>query len=59
MLLRDDDGNSHIGVPIKFEGEPAAPDLNLPAYGADSEHLARETGLGEAAINTLKGRDAI
>jgi len=59
MLLRDDDGHAHIGVPIKFEGEPAVPDLRLPAYGADSEHLAREMGLSETAIDALKGRNAI
>lgn len=33
MLLRDDDGNPHIGPPIRFASEPARPDLRLPALG--------------------------
>ena len=35
MLLKDGAGNSHIGPAIKFRGEPAKPDLRLPAYGED------------------------
>ena len=59
MLLKDDSGNSHIGVPIKFQEEAARADLRLPEYGADSERLAREVGLDEARIQALKSRNAI
>jgi crotonobetainyl-CoA:carnitine CoA-transferase CaiB-like acyl-CoA transferase len=37
MLLHDDAGNSHIGVPIKFRSEPGRPDFALPKLG---EHNA-------------------
>jgi crotonobetainyl-CoA:carnitine CoA-transferase CaiB-like acyl-CoA transferase len=33
MLLRDAQGNPHIGPAIKFENEPVKPDFNLPEYG--------------------------
>jgi crotonobetainyl-CoA:carnitine CoA-transferase CaiB-like acyl-CoA transferase len=33
MLLRDTQGNPHIGPAIKFGNEPAKPDFNLPEYG--------------------------
>lgn len=33
MLLRDDDGNPHIGLPIKFLQEPGKPDFGLPKLG--------------------------
>lgn len=35
MLLRDADGNLHIGNPLHFAEEPAHPDLTLPALDAD------------------------
>jgi crotonobetainyl-CoA:carnitine CoA-transferase CaiB-like acyl-CoA transferase len=37
MLLRDEDGNLHIGLPIKFRDEPGRLDPRLPALG---EHTA-------------------
>jgi crotonobetainyl-CoA:carnitine CoA-transferase CaiB-like acyl-CoA transferase len=33
MLLRDEQGNPHIGPAIKFVNEPAAPHFDLPPYG--------------------------
>ena len=33
MLLRDAQGNPHIGPAIKFESDPAKPDFDLPDYG--------------------------
>lgn len=33
MLLRDDDGNLHIGTPVKFRNEPGRPNLVLPELG--------------------------
>ena len=34
ILLRDQQGNPHIGPAIKFANEPAAPHFDLPPYGA-------------------------
>jgi len=36
ILLRDDDGNSHIGPAIKFRNEPAEPKFELPDYDPKS-----------------------
>ena len=34
MVLRDADGNRHIGPAAKFRNAPAEPSLSLPAYGS-------------------------
>lgn len=59
MLLRDDNGYAHIGVPIKFSGEPAVPNLAVPAYGEHSRDIARELGLSDAVIDQLTERGAL
>lgn len=35
MLMKDAEGNRHIGPAIKFQNDPAKPDFRLPDYGAD------------------------
>lgn len=35
MLMRDAEGNRHIGPAIKFRNDPATPNFRLPDYGAD------------------------
>jgi crotonobetainyl-CoA:carnitine CoA-transferase CaiB-like acyl-CoA transferase len=59
MVLTDDQGNKHLGIPIRFRDEPGQARLSLPDYGADSESLAAEAGLEPGAIAALKGRGAI
>jgi crotonobetainyl-CoA:carnitine CoA-transferase CaiB-like acyl-CoA transferase len=39
MLIRDEDGNLHIGNPIKFRHEPARLDTRLPKLGEHTEAL--------------------
>lgn len=39
MLLRDTQGNEHIGVPMKFEQEPARPDLATPGLGQHNREI--------------------
>ncbi len=59
MVLTDDKGNKHLGIPIRFRDEPGQARLTLPDYGADSESLAAEAGLDTKAIAALKERGAI
>lgn len=59
MKLTDEAGNAHIGVPIKFKAEPGQADLRTPAFGADSEEIAREAGLGAHEIAALKARGVL
>ncbi|TXL76418.1 CoA transferase [Vineibacter terrae] len=39
MLIRDDDGNLHIGNPIKFRHEPPRIDTRLPKLGEHTQAL--------------------
>ena len=50
MLVRDADGNLHIGLPIKFKDEPGRLDPSLPGLGADTEDVLRQAGLPDATI---------
>jgi crotonobetainyl-CoA:carnitine CoA-transferase CaiB-like acyl-CoA transferase len=42
MVMRDEAGNRHIGPAIKFQSDPAKPDLALPAYGEDNAALTEK-----------------
>lgn len=42
MLVRDADGNLHIGLPIKFRDEPGALDPRLPALGEHTAEIIAE-----------------
>ncbi len=42
MVLTDDRGHRHLGVPIKFTDEPAQPRLIVPALGAHGEAIREE-----------------
>ena len=59
MVLTDDNGNKHLGIPIRFADEPGCADLRLPDYGEHSEELAREAGLTGDQIASLLAKGAI
>lgn len=59
MILTDEDGNKHLGIPIRFADEPGFADLTLPAYGAHSRELAQTAGLSKAQIDELTAKGAI
>lgn len=42
MLVRDEDGNLHIGLPIKFRDEPGRLDPRLPALGEHTAEVVAE-----------------
>jgi crotonobetainyl-CoA:carnitine CoA-transferase CaiB-like acyl-CoA transferase len=50
MRLLDDQGREHIGAPVKFREEPAAPRLRLPSLGEHNAEILRELGYDEEAI---------
>ena len=59
MHLRDEAGNSHIGVPIRFASEPGRPTFSLPEYGEHSEDIAAQAGIDAERIADLKDRGVI
>jgi len=58
MLLRDADGNEHVGVPIKFAREPARPEFRLPDYGEHGGAILAGLGYAAAEIDRL-ARDGV
>ena len=54
MILEDDRGWEHIGLPIKFRDEPGSPDFALPEIGQHTEEILREMGYEDAEITALK-----
>ena len=59
MVLTDDFGNKHLGIPIRFADEPGHADLRVPGYGDHSQDLAREAGLNATEIAQLIAKGAI
>ena len=57
MLTRDEEGNLHIGLPIKFRNEPGKLDFKPPELGEHTRDVLRESGVPEADIETVvRGR---
>ncbi|MEM7211276.1 MAG: CoA transferase [Pseudomonadota bacterium] len=50
MLVRDDQGNLHIGVPIKFRNEPGRVSADLPTLGQHTNEVLEEVGLSASAV---------
>jgi crotonobetainyl-CoA:carnitine CoA-transferase CaiB-like acyl-CoA transferase len=59
QVLIDEDGNRHLGPPIRFLDEPAQPDLRIPALGAHSAEIAAEAGFSPAVVAALKAKGAL
>lgn len=53
MLVRDAQGNPHIGIPIKFADEPGRLDPELPGLGEHTAEVLREAGCDEATIRAV------
>jgi len=56
MLVRDADGNLHIGIPIKFQDEPGRIDPVLPGLGQHTEELLSNVGFDASDIASASGR---
>lgn len=59
MLLVDERGLQHLGVPIKFAREPAEPRLRAPGFGAHSAEIVKDLGYGDAEIERLRAERVI
>ncbi|MFP6806673.1 MAG: CaiB/BaiF CoA-transferase family protein [Pseudomonadales bacterium] len=56
MIVEDDSGLEHIGIPIKFKHEPGEIDFEAPALGAHNIELARQVGFDEGEIQDMKDK---
>ena len=54
MRLVDDHGQEHVGLPIRFSGEPGRVDFATPVAGEHTEEVLREVGYDDAALAGLK-----
>jgi crotonobetainyl-CoA:carnitine CoA-transferase CaiB-like acyl-CoA transferase len=59
MVLKDERGWDHLGVPIRFASEPGKPAFEPPAHGEHSSALLRGVGYAEAEIAQLKSRGVV
>ena len=55
MLVRDEDGNLHIGMPIKFRDEPGHVTPAVPGLGEHTAEVLREAGVDETVIAAVVG----
>ena len=59
LVFTDSEGNRHIGLPIRFAGEPGKPEPAVPGFGEHSAELARAAGFSEDQIADLIARKVI
>jgi len=59
MLLHDAEGQEHLGVPIRYEAEPAKPVLSLPRLGEHTEEILGGAGYSAAEITALRAEGAL
>ncbi len=59
MRVRDEDGNDHIGVPIKFRNEPGGVRFGLAEVGEHTELILANLGCSPDEIATLRADGAI
>ena len=56
MIVEDERGWEHIGIPIKFANEPGQINFKAPELGAHNLELARTVGFSEIEINGMLGK---
>ncbi len=53
MIVEDDNGWEHIGIPIKFAEEPGRINFAVPQLGEQNRELARAVGFSEEQIDAM------
>jgi len=59
MVLKDARGWDHLGVPIRFQDEPARPDFEPPAHGQHTSGILRGLGYADGEIARLKAKGVV
>lgn len=53
MIVHDENGHEHIGIPLKFLNEPGRVNFALPALGEHNEEIARSLGYSDEEVIAL------
>jgi len=56
MIVEDEQGHEHIGIPIKFKNEPGTINFKSPALGEHNAEIARLVGFDEEEIQSMKNK---
>jgi len=56
MVVEDERGREHIGLPIKFQDEPGRVDARLSERGQQSEEIVRGLGYGDDELRAMKAK---
>ena len=54
MIVLDDFGREHIGIPMKFRDEPGRISFDAPRLGQHNRQIAGELGYSDEEINELQ-----
>jgi len=58
MLITDENGNNHLGVPIKFSNEPANPNFDLPEFSQHTREVLAQIGYSQDEIRQMGAANA-
>ncbi|MBL4867735.1 MAG: CoA transferase [Pseudomonadales bacterium] len=56
MIVEDESGQEHIGIPIKFKNEPGTINFKSPGLGEHNIEMARRVGFTEDEIAAMKNK---
>jgi crotonobetainyl-CoA:carnitine CoA-transferase CaiB-like acyl-CoA transferase len=59
MVLKDERGWDHLGIPIAFRDEPGRVSFEAPAHGEHSRAILRTLGYADAEIARLESRGVV
>ena len=54
MVLEDERGWQHIGLPVKFRDEPGRPSFEYPEHGGQSDEILRSLGYAERELAAMR-----
>lgn len=54
MVITDDRGHEHLGIPIKFRHEPGEVNFEAPDVGSDNSAVAQELGYSDDDIEAMR-----
>ena len=59
MRVRDEQGNDHMGIPIKFRNEPGGVQFGLAKVGEHTQSILTNLGCSPEELDTLRAEGAI